>query len=256
MLKAKECWSWRKKIGYPAHTEGHDYYLGQLYFMDREIGLLLNQLDKLELTEKTAVFFISYNGGSLVTYANNGPLKGGKYTLFEGGTRVPLIVRIPENSLDGRLSSAMDLYPTICQLAGAEIQVILTVKFYSQKTLSEILLLDNKHEVSVRFGAEYLVIKKTWNSKLQIVETLKGEFLSDVENDLRETRNVLQNFHSRVTAKLKQKLKMAGVCEMKKFNIIEMLIVLAIIGVLVSNSFTFTKSKAREKDGGGLSIKS
>ena len=179
--------------------------------MDREIGLLLNQLDKLELTEKTAVFFISDNGGSLVTYANNGPLKGGKYTLFEGGTRVPLIARIPghfqENSLDGRLASAMDLYPTICQLVGAETPGNIDGKSLLSKNSHEFLFWDTKHEVSVRFGKwKYLITKKTPNSKLQIVDTPKGEFLFDLENDLGETKNVLQSYPE-ITAKLKQKLK-------------------------------------------------
>ena len=101
----------------------------------------------------------------------------------------------------------MDLYPTICQLAGAEIPGNIDGKSLLSKDTHEILLWDTKHELAVRFGKwKYLVTKKAPNSRLQIVDTPKGEFLFDLENDLGETKNVLKSYPE-VTAKLKQKLK-------------------------------------------------
>jgi len=125
MKPGEDYWEWRQKIGYPAHPEGRAYYLGQLHLMDREIGLVLDELKTLGIGDRTAIIFVSDNGGSLVTYANNGVLKGGKYTLFEGGTRVPMIVSYPsqftQNAVSGNIVSAMDIFPTICNLTGAAI---------------------------------------------------------------------------------------------------------------------------------------
>ena len=213
----KNYWQWRQKIGYPAHPEGRDYYLGQLYFMDREIGLLLDQLETLKLTNNTAIFFISDNGGSLVTYANNKPLKGGKYTLFEGGTRVPFIVSFPGTYNSGKsdnLVSAMDIYPTICamtnseipeQIDGLNLDPLLTGK---DKTVAhDYLFWDTKKEMALRFGKwKLLITNSDPNSRLQIVSTPKGDFLFDLDKDIGETKNLATEYPELIS-QLKNKLK-------------------------------------------------
>ena len=112
---------WRAKLSYPAHPHGRGYYLGQLHFLDVEIGRLMDALKESGEDSRTVIFLIGDNGGSLVTYARNSPLKGGKYTLHEGGVRVPFWVRWPggkDAGADDRVVSSLDLFPTIVDLWG------------------------------------------------------------------------------------------------------------------------------------------
>ena len=213
----KTYWQWRQKIGYPAHPEGRDYYLGQLYFLDREIGLVMKELDKLKLTENTAIFLISDNGGSLVTYANNGELNGGKYTLFEGGNRVPLIVKYPrlnctEKVIDS-ITSTMDLYPTICSLVKAEIPPhldginLLPILSNEDEVENRTLFWDTKHQEALRRGKwKYLKTNKKPNKRLQITETPQGEFLYNLELDPGEKNNLISKYPE-VALELKNALK-------------------------------------------------
>lgn len=108
----------------PALEHGRAYYLAQLELMDAEIGRLLDTLDAHGLAEDTLVVYTTDNGGSTCNYGDNTPLSGTKYTLWEGGVRVPLIARWPGGGLpagverDG-LVSTLDLMPT--SLAAAEV---------------------------------------------------------------------------------------------------------------------------------------
>ena len=92
--------------------------------MDQAIGRVLDVLDAEGIAENTIVWFFSDNGGA--TYATAGaynyPLRGGKGDTFEGGIRVPSIVRWPARlEAAGRreaILSVMDVYPTVAALSG------------------------------------------------------------------------------------------------------------------------------------------
>ncbi len=85
--------------------------------MDRSIGRVLDKIEKSQ--RDTLVMFVSDNGGQLNVGANNGPLRGGKQSKYEGGIRVPAIIkwsgRIPAGSSTDAIGVTMDLMPTICQ---------------------------------------------------------------------------------------------------------------------------------------------
>jgi len=89
--------------------------------MDHYIGQLLGSLDELGLSENTVVIFTSDNGGS-PAYHFRSVLRGSKWNLYEGGIRVPLIVRWPAAIQSATVCdipvAGMDIFPTICQLAG------------------------------------------------------------------------------------------------------------------------------------------
>ena len=93
--------------------------------LDDGIGQVLAQLDNLGLSENTVVLFSSDNGGQLNVGANNGRLRDGKQSMYEGGLRVPTAVRWPGVTEAGQQISVpaitMDLFPTICEMAGADI---------------------------------------------------------------------------------------------------------------------------------------
>jgi len=97
-------------------------YVKMVEAMDTSIGEILAALDQQELAKNTLVVFTSDNGGD--KFSRNGPLAKGKGTLWEGGIRVPCIVRWPEKLLPGKVSYqvgiTMDWSATILKLAGAK----------------------------------------------------------------------------------------------------------------------------------------
>jgi arylsulfatase A len=88
--------------------------------MDRGIGQLLNTLRRLDLEERTLVFFFSDNGANL--RGSNRPYRGHKGSLWEGGHRVPAIAwwpgRLPAGVARTQTSMSIDLLPTILAVAG------------------------------------------------------------------------------------------------------------------------------------------
>lgn len=100
-------------------------YAAMLESMDDAIGRLLNALDRLQISDNTIIIFTSDNGGNMynevagVVPTSNRPLRGGKATLFEGGTRVPCVVVWPgitaPNTKNDSLIQSEDFYPTLLQ---------------------------------------------------------------------------------------------------------------------------------------------
>lgn len=96
--------------------------------IDASTGEIFALLKKLNLDKKTLVIFASDNGPWL-QYGQDGgssePLRGGKFSTFEGGMRVPCIMRwpgkIPADTLCSELATMMDFLPTFAGLAGAQI---------------------------------------------------------------------------------------------------------------------------------------
>jgi len=98
-------------------------YAGLIKGMDRSIGAVLDKLDELKLADNTVVIFISDNGGH-PGFTRNTPLRGGKSMLYEGGIRVPMIVRWPGKTKPGTMcdvtSDIADMYPTLMEIAGVD----------------------------------------------------------------------------------------------------------------------------------------
>ena len=102
-----------------------DYY-AMTSALDDAVGAIVAAIDKHGLTDNTLVVFVNDNGGPIYTgVQSNGPLKLGKLFLFEGGIRVPMIIKMPgtfgPNSVYDQPASTLDLFPTICGTAGINI---------------------------------------------------------------------------------------------------------------------------------------
>ena len=93
--------------------------------MDDGIGRVMAALRESGLESNTVVIFTSDNGGQLNVGANNGPVRNGKGTLYEGGIRVPMAAcwpgRIQPGTRSPRIGLTMDLMPTCLEYAGVEI---------------------------------------------------------------------------------------------------------------------------------------
>jgi arylsulfatase A-like enzyme len=108
-------------------------YAGMIYAVDRSVGRVMKTLDDLGLADNTVVIFSSDNGGVGGYHreglkgggdiTDNFPLRSGKGSLYEGGTRDPFIVRWPGVVAAGSTCDVptihVDVYPTFLELAGA-----------------------------------------------------------------------------------------------------------------------------------------
>jgi arylsulfatase A-like enzyme len=118
-------------------------YAAMVHGLDNALGRILDKLDELDISENTVVIFVSDNGGVsweksmseratipfpgyekwLQTKAtSNAPLRGHKHTYYEGGVRVPMIIRWPgvvdEASSNSKPVHVIDFYPTLLEIAG------------------------------------------------------------------------------------------------------------------------------------------
>lgn len=118
---------------FPHKTAAQIFY-ASVTDLDTQIGRLLDGLDKLGVANNTIVLFSSDNGPEDIHIRNAGhsgvgsagPFRGRKRSLYEGGVRVPFIIRWPGQVPAGRIDdssviSAVDFLPTLCKLAGAAV---------------------------------------------------------------------------------------------------------------------------------------
>ncbi len=110
--------------GYPSNPE----YAGLLEELDQSVGKIMATVDRLGLAENTLIVFLSDNGGleheqSGRVVTSNQPLRGEKGSLYEGGIRIPTIVRwpgkVPAKAVSETPIITMDWHPTLTELAGA-----------------------------------------------------------------------------------------------------------------------------------------
>ena len=115
-LSGEECEHW---------AQDHNPHLAaMLESIDDGVGLLMKKLDFLGIAENTIFIFSSDNGGE-TNVTSNAPLRGGKSQLYEGGIRVPLIIRWPDGNIPRAKTCAQpvvnhDFYPTLLEAADIE----------------------------------------------------------------------------------------------------------------------------------------
>jgi len=114
----------------PRTGQNHPKMAAMIEMLDQSVSRVLRTLDELGIANNTIVIFTSDNGGlqyvlegdRVVTATDNAPARAGKATLYEGGTRVPLIIKWPGVTQPGSTSSvpviSMDMYPTLLDMAG------------------------------------------------------------------------------------------------------------------------------------------
>ncbi len=113
---------------YPSADPSFSAHHGNISQMDAAFGRLLSSLTKLGLDDDTVVFFTSDNGPAITSihpHGSAGPLRDKKGAVYDGGIRVPGIIRWPGHVEPGTESdvpvSGVDLLPTLCDLARVEL---------------------------------------------------------------------------------------------------------------------------------------
>jgi arylsulfatase A len=105
----------------PGDAQSNATYAAMTDSLDQSVGRIRRELERLGIAEHTLVIFASDNGGRVPTTSNL-PLRVGKGSCYEGGTRVPLVVYWPDKTKPSSVCDtpviSMDLFPTITEIAG------------------------------------------------------------------------------------------------------------------------------------------
>lgn len=169
-------------------------YAAMLSSLDDAVGRVLSQLDKSKVTENTLVFFISDNGGPTQANASrNTPLNGVKATVWEGGIRVPFVVRWPGHVPAGKTYDqpviALDVFATASAAIGVDLP--------KDRVIDSINLLPHlsgeaktpPHDALYwRFGEQYAIRKGPY--KLLKLRTGE-EHLFDLSQDVGEQKDLI-----------------------------------------------------------------
>ncbi len=198
---------------WPEPQKGHAAMITR---MDGDIGRLFALLKKLGIDNKTLVLFSSDNGphkeggADPAFFDSNGPLRGHKRDLYEGGIRVPLIARWPGRIAAGtgtsHVSAFWDFLPTCCELAGVTppegidgVSMLPTLLGRPDRQKGHPYLYWEFHEQ----GKKQAVRMGRWKGvRLNVAKDPNGPIeLYDLETDLGEERNVADT-HSEVVKRM------------------------------------------------------
>ncbi len=210
---------WRKK--YADLPAPRRMYAAFVSTMDETIGRVLAKLDELGLRENTIVIFQSDHGHSteVRTFGgggDNGPYRGAKFSLFEGGIRVPAMISwpgtLPEGAVRDQMATACDWMPTLAELTDSK----LPERTLDGKSLVEVIRredAESPHEVfHWQTGRNHWAVREgNWkllgNPRDTSNEAPLGEndslFLVDLQKDIGERKNVAAE-HSAVVERLQR----------------------------------------------------
>ena len=198
-------------------TDHNPHLAAMLESIDDGIGMLRQELKELGIEKNTLFIFSSDNGGE-TNVTSNHPLRGGKSQLYEGGTRVPLLVSWPDQLSHQGVSafptSNIDFYPTLLEAANVSSpdrqlldgQSTLTVwrepnHSYPERTLYWHYPLDRPHFLGGRSAGA--IRRGNWKL-IDFFDTGDSELYA-LDKDLSETVNLVDH-HPELVKQLKQEL--------------------------------------------------
>ena len=174
-------------------------YIALVEHMDAGIGRVLDTLVETDQLSNTLVIYTSDNGGDMKVGAHNGPLRGQKGDMYEGGIRVPTCAmwpgHIPEGHVTDQVALLMDLFPTVSEVAGAPIaheiegQSIWQTLQGEQQDLSERILYWLRREGGGEFFGQSQHAVRQGDIKLLHNRPFQPLELYDLSSDPLETTN-------------------------------------------------------------------
>lgn len=194
----------------PQTKDSRKRYRAVVTALDTAIGRVLKKLDETGLSENTIVIWYSDNGAFMLKdrgleVASNKPLRDGGVTLWEGGIRVPAIVRFPGRIKAGTVNHSqlisLDILPTLIALAGGELPS--NRKLDGENILP--VLLSPETSKSRTFFFQYRKYSAVRRGKYKLLRTKPGKpfMLFDLEQDLGESTDLASRYPE-ITSQLKQ----------------------------------------------------
>ncbi len=205
---------------------GPGEYYANVTYMDDQIGRLLKTLDEMNLKENTIVVFTSDNGPvtndwrrwwEVNMYGETGCLRGRKADLYEGGLRVPCMIRYPNyiapKTVTNEPAQGYDLLPTICGLLDMPLPIDRAIDGVDLSPIFDNKNLDRKDPLFWAFQTQpgdapegYLYAVRQGKWKLMSDEKVEKTLLYNLETDPYETRE-LSKSHPAIVQKLTDFIK-------------------------------------------------
>lgn len=173
-IQPPEEWLRKVKTREPGITDRRAKLVALIEHLDDGIGQVLDCLDECGFSDNTLVVFSSDNGGQLEAGANNGPLRDGKQSVYEGGLKVPTIVRWPGHVAPGTETDlramSMDIFATVLDAVETEpigpidgVSFLPTLRGEQQPELRENWFF-RRREGGTRYGGKTIeaVIRGDW----------------------------------------------------------------------------------------------
>jgi arylsulfatase A-like enzyme len=194
-------WLAKIKAREPGISERRAKLVALIEHMDDGIGKIIKRLKETGLYNNTLIVFLSDNGGHLEDGANNGKLRDGKGSMYEGGVKVPAFMVWPNHINPGSVNiqsvTTMDIYPTISEIAGTKITHVIDgvslVPIINSPTikLEERSLFFIRREGNFRFGGETIQAVISGNWKLLQNSPFAPYELFNIYDDPLETHNLV-----------------------------------------------------------------
>ncbi len=186
--------------------------------LDEKIGQIIDKIDRLGLRKNTLIIFCSDNGHSVEQRANfgggnTGPFRGHKFTLWEGGIRMPSIVswpgRIPQNAVRGQVVASIDWLPTIAHYCGIRLHearidgkdICAVIDSPDAPSPHDCLHWATGRHWAVRQGRWKLVHNGPASEQKGRKIPQVADFLSNMAEDVTETKNLAKD-HPDIVARL------------------------------------------------------
>ncbi|WP_339925605.1 sulfatase-like hydrolase/transferase [uncultured Cyclobacterium sp.] len=140
-VQPPKTWVDKVKKREPGLPEKRTNLIAFIEHLDDGIGQVINALKESGQYENTLIIFTSDNGGHLPDLANNGPLRDGKQSMYEGGLRVPTAIswpsRIKAGSSSDQVNLSMDIFPTLIEIAGVSMDHAINGRSFLPTLLGE-----------------------------------------------------------------------------------------------------------------------
>ncbi len=177
---------------YPAgadeRQEKRRHYMAAVTCMDDAIGQVLGLLDKYGVADNTLVVFLSDNGGG--GGSDNTPLHGRKAWVFEGGVRVPCIVRWPGKAPAGKVSNelltSLEIFPMLMNAAGAKLPPGVVLDGFDMLPVLQGKQPSPRKEMFWERRTDHAARVGNW----KWVESARGNGLFDLAHDLSEEHDL------------------------------------------------------------------
>ena len=167
--------------------------------MDKGVGEILDAIERNRMADRTLVFFLSDNGA--IGAGSNKPFRGGKFSHYEGGHRVPAIAwwpgKIRADSKTDEMAMGMDLLPTIMELANIRVP---SARELDGVSIAGLLLLGSKlPRRQVFFGYEPKLGTAMRDGDWKMIVKANKSQLYNLKADIAETTNLSEKHPERAS---------------------------------------------------------
>lgn len=202
-VQPREDWLKKVRERQPGMEEKRAKLVALIEHLDDGIGKVISALKESGQYENTLIIFTSDNGGHLPSLANNGPVRDGKESMYEGGLRVPGSItwqgKIKPGSVSDQVNLSMDIFPTLMELTGLKPNHAVTGRSFLTTLLtgqppmeSERPLYFTRREGGAKYGGKCIYALRLGDWKLLQNSPYQPMELYNLKADPMERNNVIE----------------------------------------------------------------